>query len=573
MNDISKPYVSIVSGTYNRLRFLKQMVESVRKSIGIGIPYEIVLVDGGSTDGSIEYMRSQSDIVLVEQGKLLGAVKAFHAGFEVAKGKYVVVANDDIAFKYESLRNAISVMDDDPYIGIGCFPQNRYSSDYTVGMQPAVRDGKQVSVPYGQVCIIPKWLGDKVGWWDPGVGYHTYAGDTEMSCNVYELGLKIIELESCCIDDFVVKDTLREINHESVVNNIHPDSQKWRLKWTRNGKLGPIISNFPLIDVASRRVPRMVYAPLFDTQNVEIQKFTKKGLRESLSKHFLVSEIDYRRNVDDLYYAISMFNPDIVLIQLQDSKLIPYDLMKKMTMDFPKVAFVSWNGDYNHRVLQSEDYKSIMKLFDLATFVCTDISDSYTYEGIEYEYWQIGFETYEELKADSESIDVVFQANCYTSARQQIGQMLRYHKDWKTKLMGSWPSNIKSDGNTLYDFAAGDALYRSAKISISDNGFPQSYGYVSNRLFQALHAGAFVLQQEIPGMKELLGFENGVHVVVWRDIQELEFLISEWIPKYSERRMISQEGKRFVDRNHSFDVRVDELMNMLQARGLYSTNR
>jgi hypothetical protein len=38
--------ISVVTGTYNRLVYLQKMVESVRKSIGRGIPYEIVIVDG-----------------------------------------------------------------------------------------------------------------------------------------------------------------------------------------------------------------------------------------------------------------------------------------------------------------------------------------------------------------------------------------------------------------------------------------------------------------------------------------------------------------------------------------------
>ena len=57
-------YVSVVSGTYNRLSRLKAMVNSVRSSVGVGIPYEIVLVDGGSTDGTLEWARAQSDIAL-----------------------------------------------------------------------------------------------------------------------------------------------------------------------------------------------------------------------------------------------------------------------------------------------------------------------------------------------------------------------------------------------------------------------------------------------------------------------------------------------------------------------------
>ena len=68
---IESPYVSIVTGTYNRIDSLKRMVKSVRSSVGLGIPYELVIVEGGSTDGSLEWLRKQPDVVLIEQGKSL----------------------------------------------------------------------------------------------------------------------------------------------------------------------------------------------------------------------------------------------------------------------------------------------------------------------------------------------------------------------------------------------------------------------------------------------------------------------------------------------------------------------
>ena len=570
MNDL--PYVSIVTGTFNRLKRLKMMIESTRLSVGVGIPYEIVLVDGGSTDGTLDYLKSQSDVVLIEQGKLVGAVKAFRAGFDAARGKYVIIANDDVTFRYESIQNSVAIMDDDPTIGMGCFPHNRYGAEYKVAKQPVVRDGRQTTDYYGQICIVPKWLGDKVGWWDPGVGYHTYAGDNELTCNIQELGLKVVALESCCVDDFVEKDELRKINSQNTqAGTIHPDSLLWRNKWSRRGLVGPVIPKFPTVSVESRKVPRMIYAPIYEDEAFPIQLKTKKGLREALSKRWLVSEISYRRHPELLYYGISMFNPDMVLIQYHDTRSVDLDLLNKIKSEFPKVILVSWNGDYSKERFANKDYKRCLKIFDLATFVCMDIQDEYLRDGINYRYWQIGFEEHETMDVlSSEAFDAVFQGNCYSKQRQAMGEMLRSHKEWHTGLYGKWPSHLKENGNSQYDFKMGDWIYRSSKIAIGDNGFPDSYAYVSNRLFQALHSGAFVLQQHIPGMTEVLGLEDEKHLIIWKDIWDLEKKIEEWLPRSSERSLIGSRGKSFVDMNHSFDSRVDELCEMLSAAGLPS---
>ncbi|MCK4664982.1 MAG: glycosyltransferase [Bacteroidales bacterium] len=47
-----KADISVVLGSYNRKPFLEKAIESVRNN-NIHLPYEIIVVDGGSTDGSL----------------------------------------------------------------------------------------------------------------------------------------------------------------------------------------------------------------------------------------------------------------------------------------------------------------------------------------------------------------------------------------------------------------------------------------------------------------------------------------------------------------------------------------
>ena len=160
--------ISIVSGTYNRLPYLKKMVFSVKRPLlNIhGFQYEIVLVDGGSTDGTQEWCRKQSHIRLIEHNELKGAIKAFNDGAYAATGKYVIMANDDIEFVENSILLAYAYMENNPDCGGGCFYQDRNGRDWHIESMPAVtKDKQQVHVPYAQVGIFPKWLGDHVGWW------------------------------------------------------------------------------------------------------------------------------------------------------------------------------------------------------------------------------------------------------------------------------------------------------------------------------------------------------------------------------------------------------------------------
>ena len=61
-----QPTVSVVLGSYNRVDLLRLAIESVRVSLE-GIAGEIIVIDGGSTDGSTEWLLSQPDIITIVQ--------------------------------------------------------------------------------------------------------------------------------------------------------------------------------------------------------------------------------------------------------------------------------------------------------------------------------------------------------------------------------------------------------------------------------------------------------------------------------------------------------------------------
>ncbi|MGE3913171.1 MAG: glycosyltransferase, partial [Chloroflexota bacterium] len=56
-----RPLLSVVIGSYNRRKFLEQAIETVREN-GAGLAYETIVVDGGSTDGSLGWLVKQKDI-------------------------------------------------------------------------------------------------------------------------------------------------------------------------------------------------------------------------------------------------------------------------------------------------------------------------------------------------------------------------------------------------------------------------------------------------------------------------------------------------------------------------------
>ena len=65
----------------NRLAYLRITIDSILNQLS-EIPFEIIIADGGSTDGTIKYLNKlatiSGNIKVIEQGKLIGVAKAFY---------------------------------------------------------------------------------------------------------------------------------------------------------------------------------------------------------------------------------------------------------------------------------------------------------------------------------------------------------------------------------------------------------------------------------------------------------------------------------------------------------------
>ncbi len=111
-----KPLISILVPTYNRMPLLKDCIQSVLdQSYG---NWELIIVNDGSDDSSLEYIASISDsrIKVLSFDRNLGRVMALNAGLQLCCGKYIARLDSDDKFLPRHLEVSVSFLLNHPKV-------------------------------------------------------------------------------------------------------------------------------------------------------------------------------------------------------------------------------------------------------------------------------------------------------------------------------------------------------------------------------------------------------------------------------------------------------------------------
>ena len=95
-SDGEAPLISVVTASFNALDGLRETVASVAEQRGIAI--EHVVVDGGSDDGSAEFLSDQQSQVRWVSEEDSGIAEALNKGIAMAHGQYILVLQAEDRF-------------------------------------------------------------------------------------------------------------------------------------------------------------------------------------------------------------------------------------------------------------------------------------------------------------------------------------------------------------------------------------------------------------------------------------------------------------------------------------------
>lgn len=178
--------LSVVIGTYNRIEVLKQCLDSLLGKIKV--LNEIIVVDAGSTDNTREYLRNLQGVKVSCDEGLLGQAKSLNRVFRSLKSKYVCWLSDDNIVQPGMLDQAVSILEDDPKIGMVSLKVRDISGpyageEYVGGIWPS-------GILNCNQGMLPVALLNRIGGFDER--FRDYGVDSDLTTRVLLEGYKVV---------------------------------------------------------------------------------------------------------------------------------------------------------------------------------------------------------------------------------------------------------------------------------------------------------------------------------------------------------------------------------------------
>ncbi|HEX2868922.1 MAG TPA: glycosyltransferase family 2 protein [Ignavibacteriales bacterium] len=107
-NKLVKPDCSIIIVNYKDYKLIYDCIDSVIKHTS-GLSYEIIVVDNSSEGSEIDRLKEKylSCVQIIKNKENLGFARANNQGIGIARGRYILLLNNDTLFLENSLRKLI----------------------------------------------------------------------------------------------------------------------------------------------------------------------------------------------------------------------------------------------------------------------------------------------------------------------------------------------------------------------------------------------------------------------------------------------------------------------------------
>ena len=252
----SKPFVSVIMLNYNGLKYLKKTIPPI---LDLQYPnYEFIVVDNGSIDGSIKFIKKFKKVRLIENRKNLGLSKGKNEGVRIANGEYILLLDNDVLIRsnnilkrlvkfYEKNKKIafvnVPLLDREDitikktkqygsYYGIFGIKENSYIDYDSI---KNFSDSFETAVSFGGNLFIKKFIWNELGGLDESQPFNLDDDDISIRAGIFGY-----------TNFTYTQDYFIHLGKENKINN---SFYRWKYKYYFSGKAKAIIKNFQVTTI------------------------------------------------------------------------------------------------------------------------------------------------------------------------------------------------------------------------------------------------------------------------------------------------------------------------------------
>ena len=183
----------ILVATFNRLPLLRTVVDSIES--GTRTPHELIVIDGGSTDGTTEYIQSHPQITPALQGELVGTARCYNRVWRDVDSEYTCWLSDDTEIVPGSLDTAIRILEGDSTIGmVGLKMKDTKGPGRFEAYRGGISEYGILNCNHG---VFRTTIGRRVGFFNEE--YRAYMIDPDLTASILCAGYRVVMTKAIAV--------------------------------------------------------------------------------------------------------------------------------------------------------------------------------------------------------------------------------------------------------------------------------------------------------------------------------------------------------------------------------------
>ncbi|MEM1554662.1 MAG: glycosyltransferase family 2 protein [Thermoproteota archaeon] len=269
--EIWNPEISVVILNYNGMKFLEVCLKSLLNSTYKD--FEVVIVDNGSKDGSVEYLKknfsSDERIKIVPLGKNYGFAEGNNIGYKYTHphSKFIFFLNNDTEIEEDCLDKIVKKMLQDPSIGaaqpkirsmrerekidaVGGIVDyygrtwHRGANEYDKGQYDSV---SETFYAQGAAIVVRRSVIDEIGLFEPA--YFIYYEETDLCWRIWLAGYRVVVIPEAVVYHYGGGTTVGSTTYRE---------RYFKFFNLRKNHIATMLKNYSLINIFKYTIPFII---------------------------------------------------------------------------------------------------------------------------------------------------------------------------------------------------------------------------------------------------------------------------------------------------------------------------